>query len=221
MRTAALFAFLSAASLACSGGNANDLLGGSPRTNHAMPGDEAAAEGSDAGDPVDEPANDPDADAGGDSGRAGDAAAPANAFSGAPAYEAKTGPNTIKSQGDHPFPGGNPAKQDCMTAQCHGAGGEGPRFVAGGTVYKDVAGAMPAAQVEVRLLSGDGTAASVYTDANGNFYLRSGDAAGLTFPAKTGARDGASAKLMVSAIGSGACNSATCHGGPTGVIHVP
>lgn len=219
MKKLAYFALLSAISIACGGGTADDLLGG-PRTNHAMPGDEPAAGGGDGGA---EPssAQDPDAGAGAEGGGGGDAATPANAFSGAPAYEAKTGPNTIKSQGDHPFPGGNPAKQDCMTSQCHGAGGEGPRFLAGGTVYNDVAGTTPAPQVEVRLVSGDGTAASVYTDANGNFYLRSGDAAGLTFPAKTGARDGASAKLMVSAVGSGACNSATCHGGPTGVIHVP
>lgn len=53
---------------------------------------------------------------GGGNGDGGTNAGPVNAFTGAPAFVAKVGPNTVK--GDHGN-GGNPAKQACQS--CHGA----------------------------------------------------------------------------------------------------
>ena len=138
-----------------------------------------------------------------------------NAFTGAGAYVAQNGPSTIK--GDHGADG-NPAKRDCLGAGCHGASGEGPRFIAGGTVYKDKAGTMPAAQIEVRLRDNNGGSLIAHTDANGNFFFRG---AGVTLPAATGVRDNTTTTLMAGAISSGACNSAACHGGAQGWIHIP
>jgi hypothetical protein len=206
----------------CGAADPNDLIGGSPRYTHPMPGEGPVT-------PPDQSTLAGDAGSSGSSGSSGadggssgapDAAPAANAFTGAAAYAAQNGPNTIK--GDHPN-GGDPAKADCMTGACHGAGGQGPRFLAGGSVFKDVAGTMPAPQVEVRFLDGDGTTLSAYTDANGNFFVRAnGAAANLAFPMKTGARDGTTTRPMSSSIANGACNSAACHGGAaTGVIHVP
>lgn len=140
---------------------------------------------------------------------------PANGFTGAAAYVAQNGPSTIK--GDHGGDG-NPAKRNCLDSSCHGAGGEGPRFLAGGTVFKDLAGTMPAAQVEVRIRDGAGGAVLARTDVNGNFFVKG---SGVTFPAQTGARDGAVTKLMSSSIANGDCNSSSCHGGTQGWIHVP
>jgi hypothetical protein len=146
-----------------------------------------------------------------------------DAFTGAAAYVATTGASTQQGTSAHPFNQGIPAKQDCMTSSCHGPGGGGPTFVAGGTVFKDLAGSVPASQVEIRLLDADGTAVSTYTDANGNFFVKAGAAtANLTFPLQTGARDGTTTRAMSAPISAGNCNSATCHGGTgTGVIHVP
>lgn len=138
-----------------------------------------------------------------------------NAFTGAGAFVAQNGPNTIK--GDHGADG-NPAKRDCLGAGCHSAGGEGPRFIAGGTIYKDKAGTMPAAQIEVRLRDNNGGSLIAHTDANGNFFFRG---AGVTLPALTGVRDNATTTLMAGAISNGACNSAACHGGAQGWIHIP
>jgi hypothetical protein len=139
-------------------------------------------------------------------------------FAGAPAYVAQNGPNTIK--GDHPFAGGNPAKQSCLQSQCHGPGGEGPRFIAGGTVYEDIAGTMPAAQIEVRIRDANGDARIARTDMNGNFYFSAGNST-VDFPARTGARDATNARTMAAAIANGDCSSSSCHGGAQGVIHVP
>lgn len=138
-----------------------------------------------------------------------------NAFTGAAAYVAQNGPSTNK--GDHGGDG-NPAKRDCLGSGCHGAGGGGPRFIAGGTVFKDKAGTIPAAQIEVRLRDNNGGSLLTHTDANGNFFFRG---AGVTLPAATGVRDNATTSLMAGAISNGACNSAACHGGTQGWIHIP
>lgn len=140
-----------------------------------------------------------------------------NAFTGAAAYGNVAGPSARK--GSHNFAGNtpqtNPAKQACLG--CHRAGGNAPTFKLGGTVYKDLAGTMPAANVEIRVRDGAGTASVVNSDADGNFYLRAG---AFTYPALTGARDGTTTKLMVGQITSGDCNA--CHNGTTtGFIHVP
>jgi hypothetical protein len=198
----------------------NDLLG--RRAN--QPGPSGAVAGTEPA-PADETSATADADGGSlapannqtsDAGTS--APPPSDPFTGASAYVAQTGPSTIK--GEHPFPGGNPAKQGCLQSQCHGVGGEGPRFIAGGSVFKDVAGTSAAAQIEVRIRDANGDARIARTDVNGNFYFLAGNNV-VDFPARTGARDGATTRNMAGSIANGDCNSSTCHGGTQGVIHVP
>lgn len=141
-------------------------------------------------------------------GGGGDVFADAGAFAG------QLGPSTRK--GDHDFAGNtpttNPAGQACMT--CHGAGGPGPRFQAGGTVYVD-ATKKPASSVEVRIVGATGAVTTAYTDADGNFYVRQGT---IAFPAKVGVRDAQGSRSMSSTIANGDCNSSGCHGGSQGPI---
>jgi hypothetical protein len=213
-RSSAFLLFL----VACGGAEpANDLLG--RRANQPAPsGDVAATDPSPTSDTGAATASGPEAATTTSRPDSGTSAAPADPFTGAPSYVAQNGPNTIKD--DHPFAGGNPAKQSCMQSQCHAAGGEGPTFLAGGTVYEDIAGTMPAAQIEVRLRDANGDARLARTDANGNFYFTAGNNT-IDFPARTGARDGTATRNMISAVANGDCNSSACHGGATGVIHVP
>jgi hypothetical protein len=234
MRIRLAFA-LSLVSVACSSGSASEnFANGAGRQNHPVgegtTSDVSPTEGtgvpgpsgSSPGMPASPTDAGPKADAGGGEGGAGDAGAadagPANAFTGAAAFVATLGASTIK--GAHPN-GGNPAKADCLSGGCHGAGGNGPRFLAGGTVFTSAAATTPAAQVEVRLRNAAGVAVSTYTDANGNFFVRAGGATTLIFPANTGARNAAATRPMSATIADGACNSGGCHGGATGVIHVP
>lgn len=233
MNKALLALGLSVALAACSAGSESELLGGAPsRMNHPVGNgtatDTSATESTngasadvDADVPEGGAITDASADALADAadGGAKDAAVPVTAFTGAGAYVATSGPNTIK--GAHPN-GGNPVKLDCLTSNCHGVGGAGPRFAAGGTVFTSAAGATPAAQVEVRLRDGAGTAVSAYTDANGNFFVRAAAAAALVFPVQAGARNAATTRPMTASIPNGACNSAACHGNAaTGFVHVP
>ena len=112
---------------------------------------------------------------------------------------------------------------DASTPSDSGAGGGAPRFFAGGSVFKDAAGTMPAAQVEVRFRDAAGKSLSAYTDATGSFFVRqtTATAAGIALPALVGARDAALTKLMTATIANGDCNSAACHGGAQGRVHVP
>jgi hypothetical protein len=235
MKKALLLLGLSLVVAACTAGTESELLGGAPvRRNHPI-GEGTATDTSATDTSVTPPSADLDADvaetgappeagagtdAGADAGDAGkDAGTIATAFTGATAYVATTGPSTIK--GAHPN-GGNPAKVDCLSSGCHGAGGAGPRFAAGGSVFTSAAATTPASQVEVRLRDGAGRAVSAYTDANGNFFVRAADAAALVFPVQAGARNAATTRTMDATLANGACNSAGCHGNAaTGFIHVP
>src|SRR4029077_18955402 len=123
---------------------------------------------------------------------------PADAFTGAAAYVAKLGPT--HRAGPHAGAGG-PQNLNC--GNCH-------NWLIGGTVWKDAAGTMPAAMVEVRVRDAAGNAATAWTDADGNFHLSSG-AGGVKLPANVGVRDGVNTKLMVSTISNGSCASANCH----------
>lgn len=214
---AALF-FLASA---CGGADPpNDLLGrrasqpgssGDPQA--ASDGDETGASTSEDGGAGTGQGDGADAGGGVDSG----GVTPSNAFTGANAYVAQNGPSTIK--GDHGGDG-NPAKKSCLDGQCHGQGGEGPRFIAGGTVFSDLAGTMPAAQIEVRIRDAAGNASLARTDTNGNFFVRASNG-NVTFPAQTAARDATNTRPMVASIANGDCNSSSCHGGAQGFIHVP
>lgn len=68
-----------------------------------------------------------------------------------------------------------------------------------------------------------GKSLSAYTDATGSFFVRqtTATAAGIALPARVGARDAAITKLMTATIANGDCNSAACHGGAQGRVHVP
>jgi hypothetical protein len=165
-----------------------------------------------AGTPIHPVASAPDEDGGAAGVAARDAAPPPSAFAGAPAYVAQTGANTLDT-GHKMNPSANPAGTDCVT--CHSG------FLMGGTIYKDAAGTIPAAQVEVRLRTAQGTTASAYTDAAGNFYLRKTSAPTLTLPALVGVRDGANTVPMVATITNGSCAASGCHlSGAQGAVHM-
>jgi hypothetical protein len=162
-----------------------------------------------------------------------DAAAPAadtgrpaasylNPFEAAPGYVAQMGVSTHN------------AGLACVQPSCHGgSGGPAPPFFIGGTVYQDYQGTKPAVGVEVRVVDSAGHAASAHSGPEGNFFIPSGGANGVNFPAAIGARDANTSRPMITAItgsGMGSCGQANCHvpgGGPmtsTGnyyPIHVP
>lgn len=210
---------------ACGGVDQTDALRSSRGTSSGDPGSSSSSGSS--GDPGDASTSSSSSSSGGGDGggndagsdASSDAATPVNAFTGAGAFVMKTGPNTTKS--DHGN-GGNPAKQGCLQAACHAAGGEGPRWFAGGTVYKDKAATMPAAAVEVRLRDAAGHSLVTNTDNLGNFYVRAADAtnAQLAFPLHVGVRDATTTKLMSATIANGDCNSAACHGGAQGFVYL-
>jgi len=139
---------------------------------------------------------------------AGDAGTPKpkDAFDGAPAYVAQTGPSTRQS--GHNFgsntPKTNPAGRACLN--CHGDSGGAPTFAAAGTVYE---GTKPAVGAEVRAIDAEGTAYSAYTDADGNFFFRATATALLELPAMVGARSAKGTRLMSTAAPKGNCNE--CH----------
>jgi hypothetical protein len=128
-------------------------------------------------------------------------------FTGAPAYAATAGPTTRIAAHDFAgaMPTTNPAGRPCMN--CHGAAGPAPRFLIAGTVYKDATGT-PAGSVEVRVVGEDGVARTTYSNADGNFFFRASSGA-VAFPAKVGARDGDTTKVMTVDAANGNCNS--CH----------
>lgn len=162
-------------------------------------------------------AADADGGAGTDAGSDGSSPVPpppaANAFTGASAFVSQLGPSTRKSS--HNFPGNTPTTSPMGKAcsNCH-------NFFAGGTVFADAAGTMPAPGVEVRARDAAGNAVSAFTDQDGNFYISNPGA--VTLPAHVGVRNAATTKLMSSTIGSGTCASGSCHvAGKQGSIHLP
>ncbi len=155
-------------------------------------------------------------------GPTNDASTPQNlgVFQGAPAYVSTLGPTTRKAQ--HNFAGNtpttNPAGRPCF--QCHAAAGPAPRFGFAGTIYKDVAGTQPAARVEVRIVDANNKSVSAYTDADGNFFIPFATSGALAYPAKAGARDADTVKLMTAGSMNGNCNSCHRTGGSTTPIPV-
>jgi cytochrome c553 len=142
-------------------------------------------------------------------------------FEKAPAFAAAAGATTRKAK--HNFAGNtpvtNPAGRACM--QCHGAAGPAPRFVVGGTIFKDAAGKMPAARVEVRIIDAQNKATSTYTDADGNYFIKFDAAAPVTFPIRAGVRDADSLLSMRAGAAAGNCNSCHKPAGASTPIAVP
>ncbi len=130
-------------------------------------------------------------------------------FKGAPAYNGKAG--------DNPHHAG----EACSSSKCHGASGEGPKLLIGGTVYKDYKGNVPAPGIEVRVVDGNGNAASTVSGSNGAFGIRGSTVA---FPAWVGIRDGKMSRPMITPLtGSmGDCSQASCHvAGGYYPVHIP
>jgi hypothetical protein len=134
-------------------------------------------------------------------------------FTGAPAFSAQTGPSTHN------------AGLECMG--CHGAGGSGPQFEFGGTLY-DGSG-NPLSGAEVRFVYANGSSDSAYTSATGTFYQP-----GTTFTgaAHVGVRNATSTQEMITALQPGAQSPAStggacsaCHCSGSGCtqpkIHLP
>jgi len=144
----------------------------------------------------------------GSSGSSGSSGTPAvDAFTGAPAFQPVSNPGTrCRKPGDHPWPNGNPAGQPCNSCHEHSN-------AFGGTIYKDMQGAIPAPGVEVRLRDGAGHTVSTHTDQDGNFLMGGG---GVTLPAYVGVRDATMTRPMATELTSamtGSCAAATCHTG--------
>lgn len=144
------------------------------------------------------------------------------AFFGDKAYTATEGPST--SQEGHafinstPFVFLTPSGNACLS--CHDGAALAPKFIAGGTVYTDAKATAVAPKVEVRLHKSDGKFVSVYTDSNGNFFLKADDADKSTLK-HAGIRDDKKQMMMDKELPDGNCNK--CHSGATGgtpVIHL-
>ncbi|HTM22350.1 MAG TPA: hypothetical protein VL172_17640 [Kofleriaceae bacterium] len=108
------------------------------------------------------------------------------------------------------------AGQDCMN--CHAAGGEGPLFTLGGTLFSSVGGTAPVAGATITVHPATGADLALITASNGNFWSTQA----LTFPLTVGANGCPSVRTMpnpVAADGAG-CNGAGCHDAGSR-IHLP
>lgn len=98
---------------------------------------------------------------------------------------------------------------------CHSSSGGAPVFLFAGTLYR---GTQPAPNAQVRVTDSIGKLqGAVFSDADGNFWLRR---SGALSSALTGARNASSKSLMKASFSSGDCNSSTCHG-PNNRIDLP
>ena len=91
----------------------------------------------------------------------------------------------------------------------HSAGGDGPAFTVGGTLYVDLAGSTPIANAAVHILDADGDDVVLTTAANGNFW--STDA--FAFPVTTHASLCPDTDPMIAPLdpSGGDCNKGGCH----------
>jgi hypothetical protein len=151
-----------------------------------------------------------------------DAIATQNAFSGDNnPYAANPPPTTAATFHTQNNVGITPGKnQDCLS--CHKMGGTGPQFLFAGTIFKDMTGTTPAADIEVRVLGSDNKGFSAYSDTDGNFWYLPGQNDALAYPANHGARDTATTVLMSETATASSCNANGCHDGTTqAYLHIP
>jgi hypothetical protein len=148
----------------------------------------------------------PFADAGDDGAASatGEAGAFIDPFGGAPPYAATASGSSHN------------AGMACLAAGCHatsGGAGGAPNFVFGGTVYADYQGQTAAPGVEVRAVDAQGKSVSVFSGPEGNFYLLTSNANGLSFPIVVGARNATMTRPMITTLtaSNGACGQTTCH----------
>lgn len=134
-------------------------------------------------------------------------------FADAPAFTAGTAPRASVVNKHLAEGVGSPTGKDCLASNCHGAFGEGPSMVFGGTIYTDPTATVPAVGVQVRVVDANSKVYSVYSDTNGNFYQLG--TANLALPAHPGVRTADNALAMVGDSTGASCNAAGCHDGPT------
>lgn len=122
--------------------------------------------------------------------------------------------------------------KECGTATCHGAGGGGPQWEAGGTVYADNQGTALASgtKIEMRIVDPQNNiigGGSFCPDTDGNFWLDPGGTfAAIPDGSHVGVRkEGGTMKMMQTALTGGAsasdCASAGCHGLTSNRIYAP
>lgn len=108
---------------------------------------------------------------------------------------------------------------DCISAGCHAAGGGGPRFYVGGTVYTNAAGAAPLPDATIRVVDGNGVEHKLIAADNGNFWTTDN----LPTPFTVAGSLCPDLVPMNGAVTNGSCNVGGCHSaaGGNGRIHVP
>ncbi len=99
--------------------------------------------------------------------------------------------------------------QPCL--DCHRAGGEGPTFSVGGTLFRDAAGSAAVAGVTLHIVDATGKELSLVSARNGNFW----SSQPVTYPLSAAASGCPSRSTMAAPIqqGGGNCNSGGCHDG--------
>jgi hypothetical protein len=125
-------------------------------------------------------------------------------FSEVPAFASQSVSATAASA--HAAKGAPAPSKETPCLGCHKAGGSASPFAFAGTVYADKDATKGAAGVEVRVADSSGPTASVFTDADGNFWSKGTPLKG---PAHAGARNAAKTRLMSQPVTSGDCNF--CH----------
>lgn len=110
------------------------------------------------------------------------------------------------------------AGQACLQAGCHAAGGEGPHFYVGGTLYTSAAGVAPNPGSVVTIKDGAGLIVDMTVMQNGNFYTTTP----VIEPVQTFASK-CPGKLSMASTAAGNCNTGGCHDGvaATGRVYLP
>lgn len=148
---------------------------------------------------------------------AADATLVPNAFEGAPPFVSQ--PVVVSAKQQMAETGNVPTKTACLA--CHNGASTAPSWLAGGTVFRDVGGTLPAVDSEVRIVdTGSGRAFSAHSDSDGNFWLPMPmESAGGPF--LIGVRNPEAEKWMPLLQRGLDCNGSACHGGAQGPIHLP
>lgn len=97
--------------------------------------------------------------------------------------------------------------EGCLNAGCHAAGGSGPRFYVGGTLYTTKAGAAPRPGATIIVPTGGGNPVKLIVASNGNFWTETS----LTFNNKPKASGCPNLVQMTTSTSDGNCNKAGCH----------
>ena len=183
------------------------LIQGEFRHEGGLPGEAGSSDGG---------TSKPDSAGGTDAGS--DVGAQANAFTGGGGYTSNPPATSAATYHNNNAVGVTPGLGvDCLS--CHKSGGPGKEFLFGGTVFQDMAGTMPAADVEVRVLGSDNNGYSAHSDTDGNVWFVKG-ATGIAFPAMSGLRNSATTVFMVNSLTAANCNG--CHDKTTtDPMHIP